>query len=63
MDSLSTQATTAAVAASARPAPGLAARTAQDDDQANEAPAYAKSEDEATPPPKKNRGASIDIFV
>jgi hypothetical protein len=63
MDSLSAQATHAAVAASARPAPELTARTTQDDDRANEAPAFAKREDEATPPPKKTRGASIDLFV
>jgi len=63
MDSISAQATQAAAAVAARPAPEIAARTTQDDDRANEAPAYAKSEDEATPPPKKNRGASIDLFV
>ncbi|MBM3538236.1 MAG: hypothetical protein FJX55_10435 [Alphaproteobacteria bacterium] len=63
MDSLSAQVTQAATAVSARPVPEVSARTAQDDDQANEAPAVATSEDQATPPPKKTRGASIDIFV
>ena len=63
MDSIATQATAAAAAVASRPAPEVTVRTTQDDDRANEAPAFATSEDEATPPPKKNRGASIDLFV
>lgn len=64
MDSLSTQATQAAIAAAPRLAPEVSARTTQDDDRANEAPAFASSEDHATPPPKKTaRGSTLDVFV
>ena len=63
MDSISAQATSAAAAVATRPAPEVAARTTQDDDKANETPAYAKSEAEAVPPPKKGLGASVDLFA
>jgi hypothetical protein len=63
MDSISAQGTAAATAAAARPAPEVTPRTTQDDDRANEAPAYAKSEAEATPPPKKGLGAEVDVSV
>jgi hypothetical protein len=63
MDSLATQATIAAIAAAPRSSPDVAARTTQDDDRANATPAFATSEDEATPPPKKGLGTSVDVFV
>ncbi len=62
MDSISSQATAAAVAVAARPAPEITARTTQDDDRANEAPAFTRREDQATPPPKK-LGATLDLFA
>jgi hypothetical protein len=63
MDSISAQATSVAVAASPRPAPEVTDRTTQDDNKANEAPAFATSEAQATPPPKKAIGGTVDFFV
>ncbi len=63
MDSISSQVTAAASAVASRPAPEVSARTTQDDDKANEAPAFAKSETAATPPPKKGLGVAIDLFA
>jgi hypothetical protein len=63
MDSLSNLGTAAATASAPRPSPEIAARTAQDDDKTNEAPAFAKSEVAATPPPKKGLGVALDLFA
>ena len=63
MDNLSTLGTAAAAGSAPRPSPEISTRTTRDDDKANEAPAFAKSEAAATPPPKKGLGASIDLFA
>jgi hypothetical protein len=63
MDTLSNIGTAAATASAPRPTPEISARTAQDDDKANEVPAFAKNETQATPPPKKGLGVALDIFA